>query len=206
MRCLSATARGALHFDQEELASARLSTLLIRYLRDVRYSALVNFRLSQYFFHRSRAILAGLVETTHAERHVLRTSVWRSPIAVMRYCVCAALCGYFTRVNYTKYGVDISPYADIDRNFWGIFRNVAITTETTIGRNVYIEANVTIGSLKGVIGDNVHIHTGAVITGPIQIGDNAVIGANSLVTTSVPANTTVVGIPAKVVFRRRTQG
>jgi serine O-acetyltransferase len=51
------------------------------------------------------------------------------------------------------------------------------------------------------IGNNVVVGTGAKILGPITIGDNTRIGANSVVVSEIPPNSVVVGIPGKVVFR-----
>ncbi|MBW2617691.1 MAG: hypothetical protein JRC92_02300 [Deltaproteobacteria bacterium] len=128
---------------------------------------------------------------------------------------------YVTNSLNVKHALNISVHAEIGKHFWGILRNIQITANTAIGKNAYIEANVSIAAvyhphqgrqdspsgspIKGVpvIGDNVLIHTGAVIVGPVKIGDNAVIGANSVVMSSVPANTTVFGVPARIVFRRR---
>lgn len=47
------------------------------------------------------------------------------------------------------------------------------------------------------IGNNVMIGTGAKVLGPIKIGDNVKIGANSVVLKAVPDNVTVIGIPRK---------
>ena len=49
------------------------------------------------------------------------------------------------------------------------------------------------------IGDNCYIGTGAVILGPIKIGNNVTIGANSTVIHDVPDNAVVVGSPAKII-------
>lgn len=48
------------------------------------------------------------------------------------------------------------------------------------------------------VGNNVYISSGAVLMGPVKIGDNVIIGANAVVTKSVPANCIVGGIPAKI--------
>ena len=45
------------------------------------------------------------------------------------------------------------------------------------------------------------VGAGAKILGPIVVGDNAVIGANAVVLTDVPANAVAVGIPARVTSR-----
>ena len=91
--------------------------------------------------------------------------------------------------------------------------NVVIDGRTTIGRNCQINPWVTIGlsnsrkigfSVQGpTIGDNVHIGTGAKVLGPIVVGDHARIGANAVVVSDVPANTTVVGMPAKALPSQR---
>ncbi len=74
------------------------------------------------------------------------------------------------------------------------------------GKNLNIGQCTTIGT-RGAgynqdvpeIGDNVYIGVGAKLLGAIKIGNNVKIGANAVVITDVPDNTTVVGIPAKVV-------
>ena len=50
-----------------------------------------------------------------------------------------------------------------------------------------------------VIGNNVSIGSGAVVVGPISIGDNVVIGANSYVDKSVPPNVVVAGCPVRII-------
>jgi serine O-acetyltransferase len=87
--------------------------------------------------------------------------------------------------------------------------NVVIDGRTRIGKHCQINPWVTIGlsnsrrygfSADGpTIGDEVHIGTGAKILGPVRVGDHARIGANAVVIDDVPANTTVVGAPARVV-------
>ncbi|MDC8829554.1 serine O-acetyltransferase [Alteromonas gilva] len=82
---------------------------------------------------------------------------------------------------------------------------VVIHKNSKIGKNCIIGTSVVLGGRHSenpggpVIGDNVYIGTGAKILGPIKIGDNSNIGANSVVLKDVPANSTVVGIPGKVI-------
>jgi serine O-acetyltransferase len=64
----------------------------------------------------------------------------------------------------------------------------------SIGKNLFINQNVTIGQGRGgapVIGDNVVIRTGAVVVGAISIGSNVMIGANAVVNFDVPDNSRV---------------
>ena len=56
-----------------------------------------------------------------------------------------------------------------------------------------------IGKRHPTIGNNVIIGAGSKILGPLEIGDNSKIGANSVVINDIPSNSTVVGIPGKVV-------
>lgn len=76
----------------------------------------------------------------------------------------------------------------------------------SMGENCTVYQNVTIGRGKErngitvpVIGNNVTIYTGAIVIGGIHIGDNAVIGAGAVVVKDVPANTTVVGQPMRMI-------
>ena len=75
----------------------------------------------------------------------------------------------------------------------------------SIGANCRVNQQVTIGYGNGDrlprIGDNVHIAAGARVFGDVTIGDNVKIGANAVVTKSVPPDCTVVGVPAYIVKR-----
>lgn len=83
-----------------------------------------------------------------------------------------------------------------------IARNVIFKGKATIYQHVTIaEADKKSFS---VIGENVEIGTGAVILNNVKIGKNVKIGANAVVTRDVPDDTTVVGIPAKIVNRNIT--
>lgn len=75
-----------------------------------------------------------------------------------------------------------------------------------IGERCQIWHNVTLGKNRSgggqpKLGNNVKVYTGAVVLGDINIGDNAVIGALSVVLKDVPANCVVAGNPARIVKR-----
>ena len=75
---------------------------------------------------------------------------------------------------------------------------IVIAESATLGENVVIGQQVTIGSRNGVlvaprIGNRVYIAAGAKVLGDITIGDDVVIGANAVVTKDMPANVIVVG-------------
>lgn len=80
-----------------------------------------------------------------------------------------------------------------------IGKNCTIYQNTTIGNGKY---NKELNSSIAAIGNNVTIFANCNIIGGINIGDNAVIGAGSVVINDVEANTVVAGNPAK--FIRKT--
>ena len=106
-------------------------------------------------------------------------------------------------------GIEIHPGATIGRRFF-IDHGMGIVIGETceIGDNVSVFQGVTLGGTgkeKGkrhpTIKDNVLIATGAKVLGSITVGENSKIGAGSVVLKEVPANSTVVGIPGKVVIQ-----
>ena len=107
-------------------------------------------------------------------------------------------------------GIEIHPGATIGRRFFIDHGMGVVIGETTeIGDDVLIYQNVTLGGTgkeKGkrhpTIGSNVVIGTGAKVLGGIVVGDNVKIGAGSVVVKPVPDNSTVVGIPGRVVRMR----
>jgi len=79
---------------------------------------------------------------------------------------------------------------------------VVIHERAVIGKHVMIGPCVTIGGRAGrydvpVIEDRVEVGAGAVILGPIRIGEDARIGAGAVVLHSVSPKTTVAGVPAR---------
>lgn len=75
---------------------------------------------------------------------------------------------------------------------------------SVIGEKVIIGQGVTIGRQLDpdgvpVIGSNVYISAGARILGGVKVGNNVIVGANSVVIRDVPSNTIVAGVPARVI-------
>lgn len=84
--------------------------------------------------------------------------------------------------------------------FCAISRNVHIRTEGYRTDVPFAEARSLPGESKNIeIGDFVWIGANAFVCGGVKIGDNSVIGANSVVTRDVPANAIVGGVPAKLI-------
>ncbi|MDI6688890.1 MAG: serine O-acetyltransferase [Actinomycetota bacterium] len=117
-----------------------------------------------------------------------------------------------SRLNLFLNGADIDPAAEIGPGC-RIYHTsgVVIGRGVKIGKDVWISQGVTLGgSGKGVvmpgipdgwpkIGGGVRLFSGAQILGPITVGENSIIGANSVVLESVPPNAVVVGIPGRIV-------
>jgi serine O-acetyltransferase len=108
-------------------------------------------------------------------------------------------------------GIEIHPGATIGRRFFIDHGMGVVIGETAeIGEDVTVLQGVTLGGTSThrgkrhpTIEDWVVVGTGATVLGPVTIGRHSRIGAGSVVVGNVPAHSTVVGIPGKVV---RTEG
>ena len=108
-------------------------------------------------------------------------------------------------------GIEIHPGAEIGRRFFIDHGTGVVVGETTIiGDDVTLYQGVTLGGTgkeKGkrhpTIGNDVVIGSGAKVLGNILIADGTKIGANSVVLKSTIPNSTVVGIPARIVIRNK---
>mgnify|MGYP006095535545 FL=1 len=121
-------------------------------------------------------------------------------------------------------GTKIGPFVEIQNNVY-IGKNCKISSHTFICEGVNIKNGVFVGHnvsfindkfpfavnqdfslknnsdwelMKTVVNDKVSIGTSSTILGGIQIGENSIIGAGSVVTKDVPANVIVAGNPAKI--------
>jgi serine O-acetyltransferase len=106
-------------------------------------------------------------------------------------------------------GIEIHPGAQIGRRFFIDHGMGVVIGETAIvGDDVTLYQGVTLGGTswnKGkrhpTLGNNVVVGAGAKVLGPFEVGDNAKIGSNAVVTKAVPAGATVVGIPGRIIIR-----
>lgn len=104
-------------------------------------------------------------------------------------------------------GIEIHPGATIGKNlFIDHGMGIVIGETAEIGDNCTIYHGVTLGGTgkdtgkrHPTIGNNVLIGAGAKVLGPFKVGDNSMIGANSVVLKEVPPNTTVAGVPGRMV-------
>ena len=104
-------------------------------------------------------------------------------------------------------GIEIHPGATIGKRFvidHGM--GIVIGETAEIGDDVLLYQGVTLGGTgkeKGkrhpTIGNNVMIGAGARVLGPFKVGDNSRIASNAVVLNEIPADSTAVGVPARVV-------
>ena len=108
-----------------------------------------------------------------------------------------------------KTGIESHPGARIGKGLFIDHGNGVIIGETTIiGNNVTLYQGVTLGGTgkeRGkrhpTLGSNIMVGAGAKVLGSCTIGDNCKIGAGSVVLADVPSNSTVVGVPGRIVRR-----
>ncbi|MFX1303429.1 MAG: serine O-acetyltransferase [Promethearchaeota archaeon] len=114
---------------------------------------------------------------------------------------------YLSEISRELTGIEIHPGADIGKDFFIDHGGGVVIGETAkIGNNVTIYQGVVLGGTMidpvkrhPTLGNNIVVGTGAKLLGPITIGDNVKIGANSVVVKDVPSNSVVVGVPGKII-------
>lgn len=119
------------------------------------------------------------------------------------------LARWYSQRTVRKTGIEIHPGATIGK---GLFIDhgygVVIGETAIVGDNVTLYQGVTLGGTgkehgkrHPTVGNNVMISAGAKVLGSFTIGENSKIGAGSVVLSEVPPNSTVVGVPGRVVKR-----
>lgn len=103
---------------------------------------------------------------------------------------------FFWRLNILLNVCEIQPITKVGPGF-RIFHPYGLILGGNFGKNLAVYQNVTIGQnpaygkVMPTVGDNVIVYAGAVIVGDISIGSNTTVGANAVVTRSVPENAVV---------------
>ena len=143
--------------------------------------------------------------------HYIANKIWN-----INFFLIARIISQFSRF---LTGIEIHPAAKIGKNlFIDHGMGVVIGETSEIGNNVTIYHGVTLGgispaenSLEQVnlkrhptIKNNVIIGSGAQILGPITVGNNARIGANTVILKNVPENGTMIGNPARNINKDKT--
>jgi serine O-acetyltransferase len=133
----------------------------------------------------------------HRVAHRLWTRGWRFGARVLAYLARAAT------------GVDIHPGARIGPGFFIDHGMGVVIGETAeIGRDATLFHGVTLGGVSGrpgkrhpTLGDRVVVGAGAKVLGPVRLGSEVRVGANSVVVADAPDGATLVGMPARIVRR-----
>jgi len=169
-------------------------------------------------FERMRKDIKVIFERDPAARSVVEILFCYPGFHVMRFHHVAHwlwthefrfLARFLSHISRSLTGIEIHPGATIGEGFFIDHGMGVVIGETAeIGKNVTMYHGVTLGGTswkKGkrhpTIGENVIIGANAAILGAIRVGENSKIGSGSVVNREVPPNSTVVGIPGRVVFR-----
>lgn len=133
-------------------------------------------------------------------RMTVSSRVLRAPLSVLYRMM-------FRRVR-SKYGIEIGYDVQLGRRVRIHHQSgIVVNGSCVIGDDCLLRQNVTIGvrtvsDLRAPrLGRGVDVGAGAVILGPITIGDAAAVGANAVVLTDVPARSVAVGVPARVITK-----
>ncbi len=106
------------------------------------------------------------------------------------------------------WGIYIPPTVKLGRRVRLWHHGCMWLTAKSIGDDVHIRHNTTLGAVIGrneepsawpTIGDRVQLGSGACVLGPIAVGDDSVVGANTVVLRTFPASSRVMGIPARLI-------
>lgn len=151
-----------------------------------------------------------------------KRELWRNfviprcaPVTIYRLAQCAQrhnlehLAKLFTWANFYLHGIEISSKTAIGPYFFIPHASGTVIGAVSIGHHAVIYHQVTIGAKeieyehvgRPTVGNHVLIGSGARVLGAIEIGDNCVIGANSVVTKSIGENHLITGIPASAKLR-----
>lgn len=105
-------------------------------------------------------------------------------------------------------GIELDPHATIGPGLRIHHAGpIVVNGEATIGADCVMNVGNILGNRDApgcpTLGDRVRLGAGAQILGPVSVGDDAYIGAMSLVLADVPAGAVVAGVPAHLVHQRR---
>lgn len=140
-------------------------------------------------------------------------AVYKLPVPIVKQLV-QVICLFWQKFIEVTTGISIPASAKIGHSFYiGHFGGIILNANTIIGTNCNLSQGVTIGvsgqgENRGVptIGNDVYIGANAVLAGKINIGNNVLIGACSLVNTTVEDNAVMLGVPAIKISEKGSVG
>lgn len=175
------------------------------------YLSLLKSDITRYGYGSSfrQFIKLYLVSPGYKYSFVMRTAKYlknAGPILTPLYIVSRLVLRHFEY----KFGISIPYNTTISAGLYiGHYGGIIVNPGTIIGKNCNINHDVTIGATYGgktpgvpVIGNNVYFGPGSKIIGGITVGNNVAIGANCVLTKSVPDNAVVAGIPGVVISEK----
>lgn len=132
------------------------------------------------------------IEYLHNCRHDVLSKAWLFVLEVINHRLATRL-GFTIPKNVFGPGLCIVHYGTI-----------VVSPLAKVGAHCRIHPGTSIGDYNGApqLGDHVYVGPGAKLYGPIQIGNNVAIGANSVVNQSFESNITLAGAPAHVVSKQ----
>ncbi len=144
---------------------------------------------------------------------VYRFGRWRY---TLRNTLARKCCSFFYKFLYKAIqvltGIELPCEVPVGRNFRiDHFGYVVVSGFAKFGDHCILRSGVVVGLQRTdepgapIIGNNVDVGTGAKLLGRITIGNNVLIGANSVVITDVPDNSIAVGVPARIIPRKPEQ-
>ncbi len=167
------------------------------------------------FFKYVKEEIAVIRERDPAIKSVMEVFLYPSFKAILRHRLAHRLYKkghYFwarkvSQKTVRKTGIEIHPGAQIGKGFFIDHGMGVIIGETAIiGDNVTLYQGVTLGGTGKETGkrhpticDNVMIGAGAKVLGSFTVGENSMIGAGAVILSEVPPNSTVVGVPGRIV-------
>ena len=160
-------------------AKVSLAAIVFGALKDRGFRAVTLYRTGRYFQTRGYRILAKLADRL-----------------IHRLCFC-----------HIAVTADIGPGFIVHYPF-----GLTIGGNVKAGKNFNLRLDSTFGGRRGkarpdgsqypIIGDDVTVAGGVRVIGPVDIGDNCIIGANTVVISDVPADCVVAGVPAQIIRRQ----
>jgi serine O-acetyltransferase len=132
----------------------------------------------------------------------LRAMAWFRLATLMHRRKVKLLPGVLQRRLLKLYGLELVPGAKIGGGLYIAHPVACVIVVESMGTNVSMMGSVTLGRREKLrwptVGDNVFLGAGCRVLGPVEIGANAKVGANSVVLTDIPTGGVAVGVPARV--------
>jgi serine O-acetyltransferase len=164
--------------------------------------------LISYVFQDWRANRANqfsrAVMVTYRVGHLIGDSSMAQPVKTvlsLAHKVVSAFVLKIVNAGYIQPQAEIGPGLRLPHGLNGVFinRNARIGADCVIYQQVTLGDNFATGGWEApTLGDRVVIGAGAKVVGPVFVGDQAMVGANSVVSKDVPAGTVAVGVPARI--------